>query len=246
MNKFAGLLVAFMIVLPTVAVAEEQAAPAGELQSFEQKLSYTLGLNLGMDLKTFDEVGVDIDYVFKGMQDSYAGKESLLTDEQLQAVQQEFAAKMQLVEQEKMAAMREKNTKIGAAYLAENKAKEGVVTTESGLQYEILKKGNGTKPVITDSVKVDYTATFVDGTVFDSTAKKGTPEIFEVGKIIPGWTEALLLMDVGSKYRLVIPSALGYGENGARHPADRRMFVIEPNTVLIFEVELHSIETPKE
>lgn len=125
--------------------------------------------------------------------------------------------------------------KLGEEFLAENKKKEGVVTTESGLQYEILEKGEGPMPKSTDRVKVDYVGTLIDGTEFDNSIKRGEPAIFGVDQVIPGWSEALQLMEVGSKCRLVIPSELAYGDRGAPP-------VIEPNSVLVFEVNLLAIE----
>jgi len=131
--------------------------------------------------------------------------------------------------------MIEKNKAAGQAFLEENKKKEGVMVTESGLQYEVLKGADGPKPKESDTVKVDYIGTLVDGTEFDSSIKRGEPAVFGVGQVIPGWSEALQMMEVGSKYRVVIPSELAYGEAGAPP-------VIEPNSVLVFEIDLLGIE----
>lgn len=132
----------------------------------------------------------------------------------------------------------QKSLEEGNAFLEENKAKEGVVTTESGLQYEVLKEGDGAKPTAEDQVKVHYHGTLIDGTVFDSSVDRGQPATFVVGKVIPGWTEALQLMSVGSKYKLFIPSELAYGERGSQG-------AIGPNSVLMFDVELLEIVKAK-
>ena len=154
-------------------------------------------------------------------------------------MQKEFAAKMQEKQVAQLKEMQEKNKKVGEAYLAENKKKKGVVVTESGLQYEVVKKGNGQKVKEGDQVKVHYTGTFVDGSVFDDSRKRNEPAVFGVDQVIPGWSEALKLMDVGSRYTLAIPSSLAYGEQGAPP-------VIEPNSVLLFDVELIAIEKKEE
>jgi FKBP-type peptidyl-prolyl cis-trans isomerase len=124
----------------------------------------------------------------------------------------------------------------GLAYLEENKKKEGVIVTDSGLQYQIIKQGEGEKAKLTDQVKVEYVGTLIDGTEFDSTVKRGEPAVFQVNQVIKGWGEALQLMNAGTKLHLVIPSELAYGENGAAPK-------IEPNAVLVFDVELLSIES---
>ena len=132
----------------------------------------------------------------------------------------------------------EKNRKEGEAFLAENKKKKGVITTESGLQYMVLEKGDGPKPKATDTVSVNYRGTLIDGTEFDSSYKRGKPVTFPVKGVIAGWTEALLLMNVGSKYKLFVPPNLGYGGRGAGR-------LIGPEATLIFEVELLGIESEK-
>jgi FKBP-type peptidyl-prolyl cis-trans isomerase len=142
---------------------------------------------------------------------------------------------MQARQAQKMKELQEKNKKAGLAFLEENKKKKGVAVTASGLQYEVLKQGEGPKPKATDTVKVDYVGTLVDGKEFDNSIKRGEPAVFSVGQVIPGWSEALQLMNVGSKYKIVIPANLAYGDNGAPP-------VIEPGAVLVFEVDLRSIE----
>jgi FKBP-type peptidyl-prolyl cis-trans isomerase len=178
---------------------------------------------------------IKLDVLIKGIQDAYAGSEKKLSEEEIAAVQKEFAEKMQARQAEKMKAMQEKNKKLGLAFLEENKKKKGVTVTKSGLQYEVLKKGDGPMPKATDTVKVDYIGTLIDGTEFDNSIKRGEPAVFAVGQVIPGWSEALQLMNVGSKFKIVIPTELAYGDNGAPP-------VIEPGAVLVFEVDLRSIE----
>jgi len=155
---------------------------------------------------------------------------SMLTPEEMMAV----SKKMQEEQMKKMQAKGSENKIAGEKFLAENKTKEGIVTTESGLQYKVIKEGEGLIPTIDHTVKVHYTGTLLDGTKFDSSVDRGTPAEFRVGGVIKGWTEALQLMKVGSKYQLFIPSELAYGERGAG--AD-----ILPNSTLIFDVELLEI-----
>lgn len=222
----SGLL-AICLAVPAVSWA---AAPA----SFEEKLSYSMGYEVG---NYFKGAGGDIqkEFLVTGIEDAYKGAAPALTEEEMLAVKKEFAAKMQAQQQAKMEEMKAKNKTAGTAYLEENKKKDGVKVTESGLQYEVLKKGEGENAKASDTVKVEYVGTLIDGTEFDSTAKHGEPAQFQVGQVIKGWSEALQMMNVGSKLRLAIPSELAYGENGAAP-------MIEPNSVLIFEVELLSIE----
>lgn len=236
MKKVLGGVLALCLVMPGSLFAAE-ADKAAELTEFGDKLSYSIGLDIGQSLKTIGD-DVKLETVLLGLTDAFTGKDPKLTPEQVQSVQQEFAAKMQAKKQAELLKMQEENAKAGAAYLEENKKKDGVKVTESGLQYEVIKEGDGAMPKASDTVKVDYVGTLVNGTEFDSSVKRGEPAVFGVGQVIPGWTEALQLMKTGSKYKIVIPSDLAYGEKGAPP-------VIEPNSVLIFEVELHSIETPE-
>lgn len=211
--------------------ALSSAAPA----SFEEKLSYSMGYEVG---NYFKGAGGDIqkEYLVTGIEDAYNGKESALTPEEMLAVKKEFAMKMQSKQMAKLDEMKAKNLADGEAFLKENGKKEGVVVTESGLQYNVITKGEGELAKPTDTVKVEYVGTLINGTEFDSTAKHGEPAQFQVDQVIPGWSEALQLMNVGTKLHLVIPSALAYGESGAAP-------MIEPNSVLVFDVELVAIET---
>ena len=222
------------------SVVKKEVANVNGLKTAREKLSYSIGLQLGTSLK---EIGKDIDFpaAVKGIEDSFNDKKLLLTKEEIMKELTAFSKKMQEKQMKireeqmkKMEALGKENKKQGDAFLAENKAKKNVVTTESGLQYIVLSKGEGQKPMATDKVKVHYKGTLIDGTEFDSSYKRGEPVTFPVNRVIPGWTEALQLMPVGSKYQLFIPSDLAYGKQGPPQ--------IGPDAVLIFEVELLSIE----
>lgn len=206
---------------------------ATELKTFEEKLSYSMGYEVGTYFKS---AGGDIqkDLLVTGIQAAYEGGTPLLTQEEMLAVKKEYAEKMQAKQMAELEEMKAKNLAAGSAFLEENKKKEGVTVTESGLQYETLKEGSGDKATAEDTVKVEYVGTLIDGTEFDSTAQHGKPAEFQVGQVIKGWSEALQLMSAGSKLRLAIPSELAYGEQGAAPK-------IQPNSVLLFEVELLEI-----
>ena len=222
---------------PAKTAAAKGAAPLA-LKSPKEKFSYALGMNLGMSLKK-QSVEVDPVILSQGLKAALAGGKALLTPEEAQATLMEVQNDLRKKQQEKMQVMGEGNKKEGAAFLAANKANQGVVTLPSGLQYKILKEGTGPKPTATDSVVCNYRGTLISGTEFDSSYKRGQPATFPVVGVIKGWTEALQLMPVGSKWQLFIPSELAYGERGAG--AD-----IGPNATLIFDVELMSIqEKPK-
>ncbi len=224
---FVAAFLVFCLVVPQISQA---AAPT----NFEDKLSYSVGFAVG---KQFSGAGGDIrqEFLINGIKDAFKGGDPVMTPEEMRAVQQEFSKKMQARQQAKMKAMLDKNKAEGDAFLQANKKKKGVIVTDSGLQYTVIKEGKGKKATAADTVKVEYVGTLINKTEFDSTAKHGEPAVFEVGKVIKGWSEALQLMNVGSKYHLVIPSELAYGEQGAAP-------VIEPNSVLVFDVELISIE----
>jgi FKBP-type peptidyl-prolyl cis-trans isomerase FklB len=221
-----------MVVLATAGLAAETVkAP---FTSATQQRSYAIGRNIGMNLKQQD-LQLDTEQVLKGMKDALAGQPSLLTDAEMEQTLGALQQEMQAKQQEKTAAAGAKAAKEGEAYLAANAAKEGVVTLPSGLQYKVLTAGTGKKPAATDTVVVHYRGTLTDGTEFDSSYKRNQPAKFKVNQVIPGWTEALQLMPVGSKWQLVIPAKLAYGERAAGG-------VIPPNSVLVFEVELQGIE----
>jgi FKBP-type peptidyl-prolyl cis-trans isomerase FkpA len=241
MGKFRNLLfmekrmvkkIVFAILMVTLvfscAAAEsnpgESEAPAGGMDS---DTSYAFGMVLGSDLKQF---GIQFDYeaLARGIQESVEGKEPRLSmEEAVRMVQDAYMATI--------TRQAEESRKQNDLFLAENSKKPGVVLTSSGLQYEVVVQGQGPKPSATDVVTVNYEGTLIDGTVFDSSYTRGEPAEFALDQVIPGWTEGILLMSVGSTYRLFIPSPLAYGEQGAGN-------MIPPNSALIFQVELLSIE----
>ena len=221
------------------ATAAKTQAPL-TLKTQKEKFSYALGMKMGQNLGK-QSVPVDPAILARGLKDGMAGGKTLLTDDEaqaaLKAVQDDLRAKQQAKMQEAEEANKkvaEANKKEGEAFLAENKGKDGVVTLPSGLQYKILTAGTGPKPSTSDSVVCNYRGTFINGTEFDSSYKGGQPLTFPVTGVIKGWTEALQLMPVGSKWQLFVPSDLAYGDHG--RPG------IAPASTLIFEVELLSIE----
>ena len=219
------------------ATASKTAAPL-TLKTQKEKFSYALGMNTGKRMaEGLKKQSVPYDPVLltRGLKDALAGGKTLLTDEEAQAVMTDMQKEMHEKQQAQMQAAGAVNKKEGETFLAANKGKEGVVALPSGLQYKILKEGTGPKPTASDSVVCNYRGTLINGTEFDSSYKRGQPATFPVGGVIKGWTEALQLMPVGSKWQLFIPSDMAYGERGAG--AD-----IGPDSTLIFEVELLSIE----
>ncbi len=204
------------------------------LKTPKDKFSYSLGMKMGENLKK-QSVPVDPAILERGLKDGLAGGKTLLTDDEAQAAIAEVQNDMRKKQQEKMQEIGAANKKEGADYLAANKGKEGVVTLPSGLEYKILTEGTGPKPTASDTVVCNYRGTLINGTEFDSSSKHGGPATFPVSGVIKGWTEALQLMPVGSKWQLFIPSDLAYGDRGAG--AD-----IGPDTTLIFDVELISIQ----
>jgi FKBP-type peptidyl-prolyl cis-trans isomerase len=206
-----------------------------ELKTDKDKASYAIGMNIGQNLKKQSEV-IDAAVVERGMKDALAGDKTLMTEDEAKAAVVALQASMRKKQEEQVQQMGETNKKEGDAFLAENKTKAGVVTLPSGLQYKILTEGTGPKPTANDSVICNYKGTLLDGTEFDSSAKHGGPATFPVSGVIKGWTEALQLMAVGSKWQLFVPSDLAYGQRGAGGG-------IAPNSTLIFEVELVSIKS---
>ena len=204
------------------------------LDTQKDKDSYALGMSLGSTLRQ-QSVEVDLSILMTGVKDSLAGRKTLLTEDEERAVLTALKAEVRKKQEEKMAQAGEANTKEGQAFLAANKSKDGVVTLPSGLQYKILQAGTGPKPTTTDSVVCNYRGTLINGTEFDSSYKRGQPATFPVSGVIKGWTEALQLMPAGSKWQLFVPAELAYGARGAG-PG------IGPNSTLVFEVELISIQ----
>jgi FKBP-type peptidyl-prolyl cis-trans isomerase FklB len=215
-----------------IASAEEAAF----LKTQKDKVSYIIGRDMGSNLKD-QSVDIDTDIFMKGFKDALSGNKSALSDDEIQAVKTAYKEERIKKHEEEVKKVTEKNKNEGEAFLAENKKKEGVVTLPSGLQYKVIKAGDGQTPKETDTVTVNYKGTLLDGTEFDSSYKRNEPATFHVNGIIPGWQEALKLMKVGSKWQLFVPAGLAYGEKGAGN-------TIGPNATLIFEVELLSIGEP--
>jgi len=209
------------------------AAQNAPLDSDDEKASYAIGIQIGTSLEPAG-THVQMASFLRGIQDAMAGKDPAIPQDTLQAVLQRFTMMMQQEEQAKMAEAADKNQKEGQEFLAANGAKSGITTTESGLQYEVMRAGDGPKPTESDMVTIHYRGKLIDGTEFDSSYGRGEPTSFSVGGVIPGFAEALQLMPVGSQYRFFIPGDLAYGPQGNGRQ-------IGPNATLIFEVEMIKI-----
>jgi FKBP-type peptidyl-prolyl cis-trans isomerase FklB len=222
MKKVNLLIVSIALILSSCNNANYKT-PETEME----KVSYSLGVNVATGVKAQGIESLDINAISKAINDVFEGNDLDISEEESMQVWQEYFGK---IAAEKQA----KSSEVGIAFLAENAAKEGVTTTESGLQYEILSSGDGAKPNATDQVTVHYHGMLTDGTVFDSSVDRGEPATFPVNGVIPGWVEALQLMSVGDKWKLTIPSELAYGDRGAGG-------LIGPGATLVFEVELLGI-----
>jgi len=232
--QFTGALALFSIALSLVSAgaqdddkkdSPEPAAAAetpGKPESLTDQISYAYGYSIATQMKSRG-VELNLDQFTKAFKGVLAGEDALLTEEEMDAAFEKMA-------EQQIAKMKEEGTK----FLEENGKKEGIVTTDSGLQYEVLKEGEGDKPAATDTVTVHYHGTLLDGKVFDSSVERGEPTSFPLNRVIPGWTEGVQLMPLGAKYRFYIPSDLAYGERGAGGD-------IPPHSALIFEVELLKI-----
>ncbi len=203
------------------------------IESELEKTSYALGMNVGQSFAQLP-VELDAEAVAQGLNDALTKAKPSITQDEYVSLMQAFQAKVQAAEKEASKGASDVNSKEQADFLAKNKDAEGVVTTDSGLQYIALNEGEGDKPAATDTVRVHYAGTLLNGTEFDSSIKRGEPAEFGVGQVIKGWTEALQLMNTGSKYKLFIPSELAYGDRGAGQ-------LIGPGAMLIFEVELLAV-----
>jgi FKBP-type peptidyl-prolyl cis-trans isomerase FklB len=223
-------MMAAAVLVTGAAVAQE--APA--FKSQKEKLSYSLGMDLGNQLHK-QSVEIDADLFIQGLKDALSGGKTLLTEAEARAAINELQNELRKKQLEAAKAEADKNAKEGEAFLAANKAKEGVVTLESGLQYKILKAGDGPKPTLEDTVVCNYSGTLIDGAEFDSSYKRNQPATFAVKGVIKGWTEALQLMPVGSKWQLFVPASLAYGPRSVGT-------LVRPNSTLIFEIELLSIK----
>jgi FKBP-type peptidyl-prolyl cis-trans isomerase FklB len=240
MKRFLAVALGTGLLIGSALAQEEKVAPqpASPLKDTKQKVSYGIGLNIGRSMKS-QAVDVDADVLARGIKDALTGGEPLLTDPELQEVMLGLQKELQAKQQELMAkqagaskAIGEQNKKEGDAFLAANAKKPGVKTLPSGLQYKVIKEGTGPVPKATDEVKTNYRGTLIDGTEFD----KNDGATFPVNQVIPGWTEALQLMKVGSKWQLFIPADRAYGAN------PRPGGPIGPNATLLFDIELLGIE----
>ena len=213
------------------------SASAGAVRSSQDSISYSIGLFMAQSLKQQGMTDLNNALLMRGMNDALKGQPTQLSMEQAGQVMNAYQQKQHAVRSAEGLKVSAENKKIGTTFLTENKAKAGVTTTASGLQYSVEKEGTGAKPTATDRVKVHYTGRSLDGNVFDSSVERGTPAEFGVGEVIKGWTEALQLMPVGSKWKLYIPAELAYGDRGAGQD-------IKPGSTLVFDVELLDIVKP--
>ncbi len=214
----------------------KDAAPAG-LSSDAQKFSYSIGVDIGQKLMQIKD-NVDVPSLEKGIEDSVGGQPLKLSEQERNEIRKTVSRKIQEQEAANRQAAAQKNKDDGDKFLADNANKPGVKTTASGLEYEVLTEGKGDHPKSADKVTVNYKGTLLDGTVFDSSYDRGQPVSFPLGNVIPGWTEGVQLMTPGAKYKFYIPAKLAYGERGAPPK-------IGPNSTLVFEVELISIDKDK-
>lgn len=216
----------------TVADGAAVVADIPGLETERAQVSYMIGMDMAKSLEPIKDT-LDVEVMAEAMSTAFAGGKSKLTDEQSAKIQEVFTAKLQAKQEADKAAKAEKGKAEGAAFLAANKDKPGIKTTESGLQYQVVRAGTGPMPTAADMVRVHYKGTLLDGTVFDSSYDRGQPAEFGLSQVIPGWAEGVALMPVGSKYTFWVPSELGYGEEGGGP--------IPPNAMLTFEVELLEI-----
>ena len=226
MKRFIIIISASLLALPLFG---QEKSP--QLKDQKEKVSYAIGMNIGLNLSR-QKVDINPDVLAAGIKDAIAGK-TQLTQDQVKEVMTQFEKDME----QKQKAAGEKNKTDGAKFLEENKKKEGVKATASGLQYKVLKEGTGSQPKSTDMVTVNYRGTLIDGTEFDSSYKRGQPATFPLNGVIKGWTEGLQLMKQGSKYQFFVPSNLAYGERSVGPD-------IAANATLIFDVELLEVKPP--
>ncbi|WP_317041961.1 FKBP-type peptidyl-prolyl cis-trans isomerase [Spirosoma rigui] len=221
---------------PVAGTKATSAKPTtgSSIVSSQDSISYSIGMFMAQSLKQQGMTDLNNALIQRGMDDALKGQKTLLTIDQAGDVMNTFQQKQYAVRNAEAMKVSAENKKTGNTFLAENKTKPGVTTTASGLQYSIEKEGTGAKPTATDRVKVHYTGRLLDGTVFDSSVERKTPAEFGVNEVIKGWTEALQLMPVGSKWKLYIPSELAYGDRGAGQD-------IKPGSTLMFDVELLDI-----
>lgn len=221
-------LLSTLLLIPLISCAEDK------LVTVEQQASYAVGVDIGAQIKA-GQIKFDAEILSQGIQDSLGGKGLRLTQEEMTAAKQEMVKQVQAKLAEQQGALASENLAKGNQFLADNAKKEGVITTDSGLQYKVLTAGTGSTPGENDTVVTHYRGTLMDGREFDSSYKRNAPATFPVKGVIKGWTEALQLMKVGAKWQLFIPADLAYG-------ATKRSELIQPNSMLIFELELIDIK----
>ena len=228
------LITMLTLMLAGTAWAADKAKGDDVLKTDMDKLSYSLGVDIAGQLKKQKDMDLDPELLAKGLVEHFQDKDLLISPEEATQIIQLWQRAQQQKQAERMKQEAKENLEKADAFLSANKKKDGVEATESGLQYKVLTKGDGPMPEVTDRVSVHYRGTLMDGTEFDSSYKRGQPATFPLKGVIPGWTEALQLMPVGSKYELYIPPNLAYGERPGSP-------TIPPNALLIFEVELLEI-----
>jgi FKBP-type peptidyl-prolyl cis-trans isomerase len=233
-KRFSLILSAAVLAAACTPPADQTAARDTDPQTEAEKFGYAIGVDLGQSLAPVSEQ-VDVAALKQGLDEALAGREPRMSEQQRDEIKNTVARKMQEQQMEQRLAEARQATARGAEFLAENGKREGVVTTDSGLQYEVVTEGEGASPTAEDKVTVHYRGTLIDGTEFDSSYSRGQPVTFPLANVIAGWTEGLQLMKVGGKSKLFIPPELGYGERGAGNR-------IGPNETLVFEVELLEIE----
>lgn len=236
MKYIVGIILALSAFVWTCSGSGEGQAVA--LNTSKDSVSYSIGMDIGSTLKK-QSIEVNQDVFIQGFKDAYGEDTTHLSADEMKNVLVAFQQQQRAQREEQAKQLAKKNKEEGEAYLEAHAQEPGVVALPSGLQYKVLQAGTGPTPTINDRVRVHYKGMLLDGTVFDSSYDRGQPVTFGVGRVIRGWTEALQLMKVGSKWELTIPSDLAYGERGAGES-------IEPNSVLIFEVELLGIEKPED
>lgn len=229
----APLIAITFIISSSILSAQQKVQLIGE----KDKISYSIGLNIGHNFKQ-QSIEIKLEPLFKGIEDALLNKKPLMSNEEIKVTMDSFRKQMTEKIKKKKEGAAAQNVKDGKGFLEKNKLEKGIITLPSGLQYRIVKEGSGIKPVLTDTVVTHYRGKLLSGVEFDSSYKRGKPATFPVNGVIKGWTEALQLMTVGSKWELFIPAHLAYGKNGASN-------VIGPNATLIFDIELLEIKAQK-
>jgi FKBP-type peptidyl-prolyl cis-trans isomerase len=239
MKRILALLaLTLLVALPMACQPQGGAIEAGDIETAEHRAAYAIGLNLGNNLRAQGGDNLDVDIIAQGLRDGLGETEPLVSVEDMEAAIAEMNDILAARGRELAATAGEANRAEAEAFFAENGQREGVTTTPSGLQYEVLERGDGPSPAATDVVTVHYHGTLLDGTEFDSSAG-GEPVSFPLNQVISGWTEGVQLMNVGSKFMFYLPSEMAYGSNPPGPP-------IGPDSALIFEVELVGIQSPQQ